>query len=412
MILKGGKRYPKTIRSVAPTKHKHGADLTISFHTDTYKPTLEGHGIDFEINAIKHNLKGTILLNHQTDGMNEMAIKDAIKTGVFDGGAYFRASEDLETQITWLKNVLGKNPSYWSYANGLRDHDEFVSINGLVSRSSSVSDTSYDFNDRLGHKVSTLFNYNARDIDMQTALNNSDVALQKAIDEKGWYNDFSHWHWAEVYGDKNQFSQLMSQTENMLKDVNYIGLGASEAVEYMWLRKQFKRGGIYQDVNEIVIISENYNTENIPYSAIDTSLSVEVDLNGTVLEGKDIISNAGIINKGSNVYIVQIPYSKYDGFRTVRLKETSEPKYLILDKPVITNSQINGNTLIVTTDRPTNVVAFSTPTGTELYQASLIDRSNIMNTTHEININDITGKDIYIGAITKEKQSTLSKVNV
>lgn len=412
MIIKGGKRYPKTIKNITPTKHKYGSDLTISFHTDTYKPTLEGHGIDFEINAIKHNLKGTILLNHQTDGMNEMAIKDAIKTGVLDGGAYFRASETLEPQIDWLKNVLGKNPSYWSYANGLRDHDEFVSINGLVSRLSSVSDTSYDFNDRLGHKVSTLFNYNARDIDMQTALNNSKTALQKAIDEKGWYNDFSHWHWAEFYGDKNQFSQLMTQTEIMLKDVDYIGLGASEAVEYMWLRKQFKRGGIYQDGNEIVIISENYNTENIPYSAIDTSLSVEVDLNGTVLEGKDIISNVGIINKGSNKYIVQIPYSKDDGFRTVRLKETNEPQYLNLNKPVVNSSKINSTTLTVTTDRPTNVVVFSTPTGTELYQTSLIDRSNIMNTTHKIKINDVTGKDIYIGAITKEKQSTLSKVNV
>lgn len=412
MILKGGKRYPKTIRSVAPTKHKYGADLTISFHTDTYKPTVDGHGVDFEINAIKHNLKGTILLNYKTDSFYESEIKQAIETGVLDGGAYFRSFEDLKPQIDWLKKVLGKNPSYWSYANGLRDHDEFVSINGLVSRLSSVSDTSYDFNDRLGHKVSTLFNYNARDIGMQTALNNSKTALQKAVDEKGWYNDFSHWHWAEFYGDKNQFSQWMSQTENMLKNVNYIGLGASEAVEYMWLRKQFKRGGIYQDENEIVIISENYNTENIPYSAIDTSLSVEIDLTGTILENKDISTNVDVIKKNDNKFIVQIPYSKRDGFRTVRLKETNEPQYLNLNKPIINNSRINGNTLTVTTDRPTNVVVFSTPTSTELYQASLIDRSNIMNTTHTIKINDVTGKDIYIGAITKEKQSILSKVNV
>lgn len=412
MILKGGKRYPKTIKSVTPTKHKYGADLTISFHTDTYKPTVEGHGIDFEVNAFKHNLKGTILLNHQTDNLNEKEIKKTLETGLLDGGAYFRAVEELQPQIDWLKRVLQKNPSYWSYAYGIRDHDEFVSVNGLVSRLSSVSDTSYDFNDRLGHKVSTLFNYNVRDLGMETALNNSVLTLQKAIDEKGWYNDFSHWHWAEFYGDKNQFSQWFTKLKEKLQYTNYIGLGASEAVEYMWLRKQFKRGGLYQDGNEIVIISENYNTENIPYSAIDTSLSVEIDLTGTILENKDISTNVDVIKKSDNKFIVQIPYSKDDGFRTVRLKETNEPQYLNLNKPVITNSQINDNILTVTTDRPTNVVVFSIPTGTELYQASLIDRSNIMNITHEIKINDVTGKDVYIGAITKEKQSILSKVNV
>lgn len=409
MILKGVTRYPKTIKDVAPTQHKYGADVTISFHTDTYKPTLEGHGIDFEINAFKHNLKGTILLNHETDSIYKTQIKEVLNTGIFDVGTYFRATKALEPQTSWLISLLGKVPAYWSYANGLRDNDNFALQNSLVTRLSSTSDTSYNFDDRLGHKTSSLFNYNARDIDTPTAINNAKTALQTAVDTNGWYNDFSHWHWAEFYGDKNQFEQLMTEFKTLLNGVNYISLGASEAIEYMWLRKQFKRGGLYQDGNELVLLSEVANDNALPYSAIDSTLSVQVNLTGTILEGKEIISNADILKVANNQFIVQVPYSKYDGFRTVRIKETSTPKYLSFSKPTIVSKQLNSDTLTVVTDRPTNVVVFTTPTDAELYQASLVSRSNIMNTNHIIKLPDVTSKDIYIGAITKEKQSILNK---
>ena len=409
MIIKGIKRYPKMVKEVTPTKHKYGADITISFHTDTYRPNIEGHGFDFEINAFKHNFIGTILLNHETDKSNEKEILEVLETGIFDVGTYFRATKPLEPQTEWLYNLLGKIPAYWSYANGIRDNDEFALQNSLVTRMSSVSDTSYDFDDRLGHKTSSLFNYNVRDIDTPTAINNAKSALQQTINNNGWYNDFSHWHWAELYGDKNQFDQLMTEFKSLLNDTNYISLGSSEAIEYMWLRKQFKRGGVYQDGNELVLLSEVTNDNTLPYSVINSTLSVQVNLTGTILENKDITSNTDIIKVASNQFIVQIPYSKYDGFRTVRIKETTTPNYLNFNKPTIVSKQISGDTLMVVTDRPTNLVVFTTPTDAELYQASLVSRSNIMSTNHIIKLPDVTSKDIYIGAITKEKQSILNK---
>ena len=409
MIIKGIKRYPKMVKGVTPTKHKYGADVTISFHTDTYRPNLEGHGYDFEINAFKHNFIGTILLNHETDKSNEKEILEVLETGIFDVGTYFRATKPLEPQTEWLYNLLGKIPAYWSYANGIRDNDEFALQNSLVTRMSSVSDTSYDFDDRLGHKTSSLFNYNVRDIDTPTAINNAKYALQQTINNNGWYNDFSHWHWAELYGDKNQFEQLMIEFKTLLNGINYISLGASEAIEYMWLRKQFKRGGLYQDGNELVLLSEVINNNDLPYSVINSTLSVQIDLIGTILENKDITSNVDILKVADNTFIIQVPYSKYDGFRTVRIKESSTPKYLNFSKPKIVSKQLNGDILTVVTDKPTNIVVFTTPTDAELYQASLVGRSNIMNTNHIIKLPDVTSKDVYIGAITKEKQSILNK---
>lgn len=410
MIIKGVKRYPKMIKEVIPTKHKYGADVTVSFHTDTYRPNLEGHGYDIEANSFKYNFIGTILLNHETDKSNEKEILEVLETGIFDVGTYFRATKPLEPQTEWLYNLLGKIPAYWSYANGIRDNDEFALQNSLVTRMSGVSDTSYDFDDRLGHKTSSLFNYNVRDIDTSTAINNAKSALQQTINNNGWYNDFSHWHWAELYGDKNQFEQLMIEFKTLLNGINYISLGSSEAIEYMWLRKQFKRGGLYQDGDELVLLSEVINNNDLPYSVMNSTLSIQIDLTGTILENKDITSNTDILKVDDNKFIVQIPYSKYDGFRTARIKETTNPKYLNFNKPSIITKNISESNLTVVTDRLTNVVVFTTPIGGELYQASLVSRSNIMNTNHIIKLPDVTSKDVYIGTITKEKQSTLNKV--
>lgn len=410
MIYRGVKKYPKMIKEVQPTKHKYDADLTWSAHTDTFRPTLDGHGIDFEINAFKHNLNGTMLLNHQTDKIYEDEIKKTLGTGVLDAGAYFRAAEELQPQIDWLVKVLGKKPSYWSYAYGKRDHDDFVLNNGLVSRLSSDKESTYDFSDRLAHPNSSLFNYNVRDNDMIVALNNSETNLQKAIDNKGWFNDFSHWHWAEFYGDKNQWSQFMERQKSLLSNVNYVSLGASEAVEYMWLRKQFKRGGLYESGNDLVLLCETINTEQLPYQAIDTTLSVKVDTTATILEGKDVTGPTQIIKTGINQYIVQVPYQKLSGFSTIRLKATDSPNYVTRDLPQLKRATLNGTLLNVETDIPTKLAIFSTYKDSELYTASVLGRRNVFNRMHSIDIGDVTNKDVYVGAISETKQSILQKV--
>lgn len=410
MIYRGVKKYPKMIKEVQPTKHKYGADLTWSAHTDTFRPTLDGHGIDFEINAFKHNLNGTMLLNHQTDKIYEDEIKQTLGTGVLDAGAYFRAAEELQPQVDWLIKVLGKKPSYWSYAYGQRDHDDFVLKNGLISRLSSDKETSYDFSDRLGHPNSSLFNYNVRDNNMTVALNNSEKNLQKAIENNGWFNDFSHWHWAEFYGDKNQWSQFMERQKSLLSNINYVSLGASEAVEYMWLRKQFKRGGLYESDNDLVLLCETVNAEKLPYQAIDTTLSVKVDTSGTILEGKDITGPTQIIKIDTNQYIVQVPYKKMSGFSTIRFKETNNPNYVTRDLPKVKNAVLKGAILNIETDVPTKLAVFTTDKGAELYTATVIGRRNIFSTTHSIRLDDITNKDIYIGINSETKQSILQKV--
>lgn len=407
MRIKGIRRYPQTVKSVSPTKHMYGAEVTWSAHTDTFRPVVEGHGTDAEINAFKYNLHLTMLLNPQTDGVHSDKIKDALETGRMDAGIYFRAKEALQSQIEFFERLTGKSASYWSYANGIRDYDNFVMENSLVSRNSAGGSVDYDFDTRLGQRVATAFNYDVRDNDMSHALSNAENILSQAITDSGWFNDFSHWHWAEFYGDKNQLEQFFASQRTILNTVNSISLGSGEAVEYMWIRKQFKRGGLYQDGNDLVLICDVWNENELPYKAIDTTLSVEVDLIDTNLEGKDITSNTDILKISNNKFIVQVPYSNRDGFRTVKLKETTTPNYIDLSTPTIISTTNSGSVINITTDKPTNAVLFSVPIGGELYLAEVENRSNSMSEDHEFIINN-TGRDYYVGVITKEKQSILS----
>lgn len=101
---------------------------------------------------------------------------------------------------------------------------------------------------------------------------------------------------------------IYGTSKSLLNNVNYVSLGASEAVEYMWLRKQFKRGGLYESGNDLVLLCETINAEQLPYQAINTTLSIKVDTTGTILEGKDIAGPTQIIKIDTNQYIVQVPY--------------------------------------------------------------------------------------------------------
>jgi len=135
---------------------------------------------------------------------------------------------------------------------------------------------------------------------------------------------------------------------------------------------------------------------------------VEVDLTGTILQGKEI-TGAKIKKVATDKFIVEVPYTKRDGFSVVRLKETNVPSYLNFDLPIITAS-ISNSKVTVTTNQRTKVVIYTVPTGGILNQAIAVGRNSVLSTSHEIEIGVQTGKDIYVGAITDEKQSTLVKV--
>ena len=325
-------------------------------------------------------------------------------------------SGSIKQQFDWFKSVFGKYPSYSSYSYGRHILDDFIIQRLTGTRGNTIhNDTSsYIFNRQQGidRMVSSVFNYNVRDKGMTVALENSKNNLNKAIANNGWFNDFSHWHWADYYGDKNQWSQFFEQQRILIGNKKVASLGIDKAFEYQYLRNMVKgvhlleRNGKYYVQVET---KDEYKPE-LPKLSINTRLSVQLDLTGTPLEGKDITGSSDVQKVDTNQFIVEVPYTKMNGFSMVEIKSTTQPNYMNFELPNILSKSLVGNSLTVKTNQPTNVVVFACDTGTEIYTSKVIKRSNIMSTNHSIQLENIENKDVYIGVITKNKQSILSRL--
>jgi hypothetical protein len=390
--IKGAGLYPVIQKQLQPTKHKYGASATWSQCTDTYTPTLAGHGVDAEINAFKFNFALTALIAPLTDNEYLEQLKSLAETGRVGLGLYFLTwawenpntkvleslpvwsgttftqkeadlgiiTQDLvgtsrkvnyytintplyelsngkygyndsthqmgqidvvtgsiTKQLEWFKNLVGYYPSYSSYSYGRHILDDLL-IPKLVSTRGNTNYGDiygYDFERSKGidRVINSTFNYNIRDYGMTEALNRSSNALNTAIANGGWYNDFSHWHWADDYGDKNQWEQFFIQQRNLIGSKDVVTLGFEEASEYMFLRRMVRRIGLFTDGSDLVIITDtkDNNQPALPLDRIRTSLSIDVDLTGTILEGKEVkgIGDRGIKKIGTNHFIVEVPYS-------------------------------------------------------------------------------------------------------
>lgn len=315
----------------------------------------------------------------------------------------------LEHNANWFYNQFGFYPSTGSYGYG-RDGGKYAIPRQFLGFRNSGYDfgSNYTFNltestsrattSRQGDMVGTRAEVQAKCI----------TYLQNAIANGGWYTDFTHWHTSP----DTEMEEYFTNQRNTIGASNVVTLDFGEALEHKFLRDMVRRIGLVTKDNAVAIITDVKDSEGLPLITINTDLSVDVDLTGTVLEGKEIkgFGDKGIKKVSTNHFIVEVPYSKRDGFYSVVLQETATPKYLDFELPYIISAVKNGNKLTVTTDKPTNLVLFKTVLGGALYMSTVLKRDNTMSTKHEIDVTgvDFTGIDIYIGVITETKQSILS----
>ncbi|MCJ1656686.1 hypothetical protein MT342_08720 [Staphylococcus sp. NRL 21/187] len=324
-------------------------------------------------------------------------------------------SGSVKQQFDWFKSVFGKYPSYSSYSYGRHILDDLLLPRLMGTRGNTIQNdtSSYSFNREQGvdRMVSSVFNYNVRDKGMNVALENSKNNLSKAITNNGWFNDFSHWHWASSYGDKNQWSQFFEQQRNLIGSNKVVSLGIDKAFEYQYLRNMVQ--SIYLVENNgtyyVQVETKDEYKPSLPKQSIKTKLSVHLDLENTPLEGKDITSTTEIKKVDINRFIVEVPYVKGNGFSIVEIKSTTNPTYMNFELPKISFVELSGLTLKINTDQPTNVVVFTCDKDAETYNSKIAVRDNTMSTAHTLTLTDISNKDIYVGVITKTKQSILQE---
>lgn len=232
--------------------------------------------------------------------------------------------------------------------------------------------------------------------------------LAATILNGGWYRDFAHWHTVQSSGEMNEMDAFL-QTFRDTVDTDFVWTCSNgEALEYMMLRTMCSRVIAKENEQGVYVlcdVSDPFKGGNIdgisttlPIDSINIPLSVKVDLTDTTLSGKSIKASYGkLISLGSDVYIVQVPYSKFDGFKTVQLSE-GEANYYNTAIPTATVG-IVGTTMTVTADMPVRAVLFSVATGGSEYDSVLDGRSNDLALEHTFDV--LGGRDYLVGIISE-----------
>lgn len=340
-----------------------------------------------------------------------------------------------EVQQNWLLSVVGRIPSTGSYRNG-RNTGAYTHLmnwsgfrNSVPSPTILANRSNTQYGSNLGYPVAvtnrnTFINYpnSSRWWDSIYGEGIPEVdATQHLVDElnntlanSGWYRDFCHWHSARA----NNTLPALDQFLGIFRDTvgsNFVWTCSNgEAIEYLFVREICSRITATEKDNTVIIVcqiddqfkflSTSGLSQKLNYIGINTPLSVEIDLTGTYLAGKNVKSSYGKIRGlGSNKYIVQIPFKHREGFISVNLFEASGGLFTETIPTATTN--ISSGKLTITTNIPTKCVLFSVSDGGSEYDSLPEARSNAFSTSHVFGIG--TGKDYRAGIISEFGQADL-----
>lgn len=345
-----------------------------------------------------------------------------------------------ENVINWYKNQINRYPSSMSYRNGANGGKDLMIVPFLQCRNSgtgmwnNIENSQTWYGDGLGNpdtpitrEVLSSRASSSRFWDwagsmgstIEESLTGVANLIGLTLTNNGWQNNFTHWHSAyntskdelklKVYDD---YFRTISEAKGASR-IHFCNYG--EASEYLIYKLCIDKVAAYQEgANIKVMVSlkdpfkgdkiENSNFDaDLPYNRINTPISLEVDLSGTFLEGKNIKSNYGkVVNSGSNKIIVQVPFpkDKTKAVMGIKLFEVDTPEYLSIEQPIVSNVVVNGKNVSFKTDIPCFSVVFEKTDENNITKFK--DRYvSEYKTLHSVEVGDDTSKSYHIGVISE-----------
>lgn len=350
----------------------------------------------------------------------------------------------VDVQKEWLKELTGRNISAGSYRNGQQGTKEMQYPHYLGMRNSAAggartftnSDTYYGESNQsnvvLGNKISSLpfreffssYPSSTRFWDYQktfyTELMTKEEVdnyvlqeLAKCTLDRGWFRDFTHWHFMRSDNSLNLMDDFLSLVRANTGFIHTCSNG--EALEYMYLRQSCSRvvateksDGILITADVVDFLKDEGNSNfkhDVIFDAINTPLSLKIDLTGTILEGKNIKLNKGDVkSEGNDIYIIDLHFDKVEenivsNFIT---EAETDAEYLNFEQPVATAS-ITGSDATITISQACKVAVFESET--DLYNCEIKTRINKFSTNHKVAID--ASKNTWVGVINKAGQASL-----
>ncbi|WP_215225849.1 hypothetical protein [Echinicola shivajiensis] len=414
---------------------------------DYYDSEWTTLGASYFVNAIEGQPKATRYPNNgqQMYDMSNGAYGYDFSNDVAGTSNLYEYKGVVEIQKNWIKGLTGRNVSSGSYRNGRRETSGLNYPNFLGVRNSNAGpalangDADTYYGSGLGYKGdSRSFREYFIDYPSTTrwwdywntfyvppmpkadAIDYLEQEIGKTLVNNGWFRDFTHFHSAYSFGNLESLDEFMQIVKTSVGADFAWYCSNGEALEYMYLRELCNRVTAQEKDGKVTVILDvdddfkDMMVDGIslatPLDGINTPLSIQVDLSGTSLSGKSIITTNGKpISLGSDNYIVEVPFkSAVEGFAALVIEEDLEGiGYLDFTPPVITTT-IDGEFIEISTDQLTKCAVFQAPLGGELKDVQIYNRSNKLGTIHNFHVE--SGYEYWVGAINEAGQSSLLKI--
>ncbi len=333
-----------------------------------------------------------------------------------------------EQQLNHIKDISGLDLTSGSYTNGAQG-----GWNVLMPKLFGMRNSAYGYSSNNGNikyadlsrqelmmQASTCRGWdavNAGQITNQAAaLDYSASEIDRAIIAGGRYSEFMHWHSLYRSGDTAFFEPFMQMINNAIDGRDVWRAGNNEVNEYYVIANSIERIGSYIARGKAYVAVQfkdlflNSNTNGIS-NAIDptrlaTPISIQIDLNGTSLAGKNINSRQAqtVRNLGSNLWIINVsPINTFkNGAMLFEVEEAFNADQLYdASAPTLGISGTN-----VTTDKKAKFVVWRKAVDAEDKVIEAVHRTTEFSGSL-IYPFDTGNYQYYVGAITRSRVSSV-----
>lgn len=255
--------------------------------------------------------------------------------------------------------------------------------------------------------------------DQAASLAYTATEVQRAISQGGWFSDFVHWH--SIYDSNNTpfFDTFFQTIDTAIGSSDVWRAGNDEVNEYYVLANSIDKIGSYvHDSKAFVFIrfkdmflgtDTNGISNAIDPTRITTPISIEIDLSGTALAGKNIASDQAVTVRslGSNKWIVNVqPIDTFKNrYMTFVLSEATNTDQLYTDaRPNLTR---NGNT--ITANQKCKFVVWRKAIEAADNTVEAVDRTTSFSTSLSY-VFDTANYAYYVGGVTQSRVSSLISI--
>lgn len=341
----------------------------------------------------------------------------------------------------WYKGLLGNEPVAMSYSLGSDGGSEVGIVAFLQARNSGytvagnepVAETWYgkDGNgnylgypgkevtrDDLSSRPSSSRWYDSVYSGGKTkeqSLRGVSELVALTLRNGGWANNFTHWHNLQGQADEEMrlhaYDDYFSAISRAAGDNHVHFCSYGEASEYLFYRCCVDNIAAYRKGNRVAValsVVDNFKNSvlsgsgldgKLPLGRIKTPISIEVDLTGTFLEGRNVRTTYGkAIDSGDNKVIVEIPFpSRGQGVVEIEIFDNIQPEWKSPGKPFISNLVEKDGDVTFMTNHPCHSCVFEI---TDIDNIALSQRNmGDLKTGHHFSFAKSEGKKYAVGII-------------